>query len=99
MAGTARGSGVRLCSVPHAVLPDRRERQPTYHLVLPSGSVNVSAEEKIGAVVPTLITRTGDSSTQLGDAGELVRVEAGPTDQRSVDIGAGHQLGDGAGLD
>ena len=35
----------------------------------------------------------------LDDRGEFARVEAGPADQRPVDVGLGHQLGGVVGLD
>ena len=38
------------------------------------------------------------SAAELANAGELVGVEARPTHQRTVDIGLGDQLGDGARL-
>src|SRR4051794_9974732 len=35
----------------------------------------------------------------LHDPGELVRVQTGTTDEGTVDVGLGHQLGDVGGLD
>src|SRR5215203_2623903 len=52
-----------------------------------------------GVPLPSYTADETPVPSVLDDPGELVGVDAGPADERSVDVGLRHQLGDVRGLD